>query len=178
MPVETQLVGFTHFSKELGTSWSQTRYDHKMSQWVDERPLAHIVTYIFFIKKHHLTIILMHIGDLKINTKTAEKYLGVMIDSKMRFGKHIRRTTDKAAKGVASLRLMANVSGLRSRWGRLLMSSVKYVLLYGAEVWTHSLNKSCYRKESASATSGLSPSILWQISDIWFTARNSRQKEE
>ncbi|XP_054272570.1 UDP-glycosyltransferase UGT5-like [Macrosteles quadrilineatus] len=44
---------------------------------------------------------------------------------------------------------MANVGGPRSSRRRLLMSSVQFVLLYGAEVWADALNKEAYRMRLA-----------------------------
>lgn len=50
--------------------------------------------------------------------------------------------------GVASLgSLMTDVGGPRSNGRRLLVSSVNFVILYGAEFWAQALSKQCYSNQ-------------------------------
>lgn len=39
--------------------------------------------------------------------------------------------------------VLANIGD--SSWRRLLMASITYGLLYGGEVWGHTISKQCYR---------------------------------
>ena len=69
-----------------------------------------------------------------IRTKTAVKYLGVLLDNKLTFGE--QRAREKAATITSSLsRLMANIGGPKTGKRKLLMSVVNSVLLYESEVW-------------------------------------------
>ncbi|XP_035742251.1 uncharacterized protein LOC118450548 [Vespa mandarinia] len=70
------------------------------------------------------------VGDAAVQTNSDVKYLGVMLDNKLNYGKHIIRADDKAAKVVASLgKLMANVNGPRPSMRRLLMRAAEAVTL-------------------------------------------------
>ncbi|XP_046671399.1 uncharacterized protein LOC124361395 [Homalodisca vitripennis] len=85
-----------------------------------------------------------------VQTTRAAKYRGVLVDNKLTWRDQIFRTADKASKMVTHLsRLMANVGGPKSSRRRLLMSTVQFVLLYGAEVWADALNIEFYRIRTA-----------------------------
>ena len=64
-------------------------------------------------KKSIPIVIPVRVGDEAVASNPAVlKYLGMMIDSKLSFSERIRRTVDKAVKGVMSFtRLMANIGG-------------------------------------------------------------------
>ncbi|XP_035724081.1 uncharacterized protein LOC118442502 [Vespa mandarinia] len=90
------------------------------------------------------------VGNAAVQTNSAVKYFGVMLNNKLNYGEHINRAADKAAKVVASLgMLMANVNGPRPCMRRLLMRAAEVVMLYGAEVWAETLRKQKYRKRIA-----------------------------
>lgn len=160
MPEETRLVGYADDVMALIAARDVTQAQLKLNRvmrtinnWMARHGLSLALSkteIVILTKKRIQTIIPMRVGEAAVETKPAAKYLGMMIDSKMNFFEQIRRTADKAAKGVTALsRLMANVGGPKSSKRRLLMSSVQSVLLYGAEVWADSLNKEMYRKRLA-----------------------------
>jgi len=158
MPDETLLVGY---ADDVAALVSARTVEHaqlklqtvmrRVDEWMRDHGLSLALgktEIVVLTKKRIPKIFPIRVGNLEVETKPAAKYLGVMIDCKMSFSEQIRRTADKASKGVASLgRLMANVGGPRSSKRRLIMSSVNSVLLYGAEVWAHALNKRCYREQ-------------------------------
>ena len=86
------------------------------------------------------TIVPLHVGTQEIRTKPSAVYLGVTIDTKLKFTEHIRKATEKASLRVGQLsRLMANTHGPKPMIRRLLMSTIHSILLYGAEVWADAL---------------------------------------
>lgn len=99
----------------------------------------------------------------------------------------MRRTADKAAKGITSLsRFISNIVGLKSRKRRLLMTAVESVLLYGAELLADALDKKMYRN-SCPRYSGegtefglyLSHTLWNSVIDRWgHSHRSLRQKRK
>jgi RNA binding protein fox-1 len=68
------------------------------------------------------------------------KYLGVVLDSKMKFKAHIRYACGKAAKVYSGLaRMLCNVGGPRSSRRFLLARVVSSTLLYGAQIWADAM---------------------------------------
>ncbi|XP_014213689.1 uncharacterized protein LOC106643173 [Copidosoma floridanum] len=86
-------------------------------------------------------------GDFRLNVagevicaSPVVRYLGVWIDSRLIFWKHIRRTADKATRVSRALsRLMPNVGSPRETKRRLLALVSNSILLYGAKVWVDEL---------------------------------------
>ncbi|KAF6204122.1 hypothetical protein GE061_002462 [Apolygus lucorum] len=88
----------------------------------------------------------MNVDGQEIITSPAIRYLGVMLDRKLSFWRHISGAADKAADIVNELsRLMANLGGLSPAKRKLLMRSAEAIMLYGAEVWGDSLRYQKYR---------------------------------
>ncbi|XP_047348342.1 uncharacterized protein LOC124948579 [Vespa velutina] len=108
----------------------------RVISWMEEHGLSLAVQKIEIVlhtKKSIKTFRSFAIGVATVQTKSADKYLGIMLDSKLNYGEHIIRAADKAAKVVASLgTLMANVNGPRPCMSRLLMRAAEAVMLYSA----------------------------------------------
>ena len=89
------------------------------------------------------------LGTEKIQWKKHLRYLGVELDTKLKFGPHILEATGKAMQTAAQLgRLMPNMEG-PSQWKRrILCSSAHSQMLYAAPVWAEALakNQSLRRK--------------------------------
>ena len=93
----------------------------------------------------------MVVGEDTVHTKEVVTYLGVKLDSKLIFSKHLKQIANKAMKKTAQLsRLMANTSGPKASKRRLLMSVTTSILLYGSEVWADAMTKECHRNTIAS----------------------------
>lgn len=124
MPEGYSLVGYaddvavTITARNIGIA--QSRLDQVMCRvrrWMIDYglELAEAKTEIVILKKKHIPMIQeLKIGELTVQTKPTVKYLRVTLDTKLIFGKHIRRAADKAAVVTAILsRVMANIGGLR-----------------------------------------------------------------
>jgi hypothetical protein len=157
MPDETHLVGYADDIAVLIAARDTKHAQLKLNQvmrtvmgWMSEHGLSIALQkteIVILTKKRMQASLPMWVGDEVVETKPAAKYLGLVIDSKMTFFEQIKKTAEKASKGVMALsRLMANVGGPKSGKRRLLMSAVQSVLLYGAEIWADSLEKDMYRK--------------------------------
>lgn len=157
MPEGTRLVGYADDIAALIPARTVEQAQMKMNQvmrrvttWMEDHGLALALAkteIVILTKKRIPTAVPMAVGEEHVETKAAAEYLGILIDSKLTYGDHIRRTADKAAKTTASLaRLMANTRGPTSGKRRLLMTATQSILLYGAEVWAEAMNKECYRK--------------------------------
>ncbi|KAF6210112.1 hypothetical protein GE061_015868 [Apolygus lucorum] len=116
----------------------------RVTEWMEEHSLALATSkteVVIFTRKPIPTIIPMRIGNTEITTKPAARYLGVMLDTKITFGEHLKRTADRAAQKSAALcHLMRNINGPRPCKRRLMMTVVESILLYGAEVWADALS--------------------------------------
>ena len=68
------------------------------------------------------------------------KYLGITIDARLTFKRHLEIVSDKAAKvGAALSRLMPNVRGASQNRKLLLVSVTTSIMLYGAPVWADAM---------------------------------------
>lgn len=66
----------------------------------------------------------------------AVKYLGVVLDTGLSFGEHLRRATAGARQIAVELdRLMPNVGGPSMSKKKLLTSVVNSKLLYASPIW-------------------------------------------
>ncbi|XP_035737496.1 uncharacterized protein LOC118448398 [Vespa mandarinia] len=138
-------------------SWME---DHRLS-------LAAQKTEIELITRKRInTLRSFIVGDAAVQTKSAVKYLGDMLDNKLNYGERIMRAADKSAKVVASLGMhMGNVNGPRPCRKRLLLRAAEAVMLYGAEVWAEALRKQKYRKLIAAPRRGYSSTskgVSWE----------------
>ena len=109
------------------------------------------------------TILQMHVGAEMVRTKNAVKHLGIMFDTKLTFAHHIRQSAEKAAIAVNNLsRIMANTGGPKEGKRKMLMTTVRSILLYGAEIWADALNKEYNRKRQycGNTTKGSTPGSM------------------
>lgn len=76
------------------------------------------------------------------------KYLGVWLDSELRYGEHITQAVTKAERLVTALtRITPNISGLGSQKRTILYGVVQSTLLYGAPVWRRAMDIKKYREQ-------------------------------
>ena len=82
------------------------------------------------------------LGTERIEWKKHLRYLGVELDTKLKFAPHILKATGKALQTAAQLgRLMPNMEG-PSQWKRrILCSSAHSQMLYAAPIWADALAK-------------------------------------
>lgn len=85
----------------------------------------------------------IQVGESSINSVQAIKYLGVMVDDRLKFKNHVEYACDKAAGVTNALsRLMPNVGGPRQSQRLLISRVTNSVILYGAPIWEGSLRNS------------------------------------
>ena len=103
--------------------------------------------YMFFgnrILKMHLSV---HIGKEEISKIELKFFLGVLIDSKLMWKKHISMITSKLSKNCA---IMYRASFVIIKCGMHIVSHSLFVsyIVYCTEVWsnTYATNLNCYKK--------------------------------
>ncbi|XP_033212389.1 uncharacterized protein LOC117169984 [Belonocnema kinseyi] len=114
--------------------------------------LATEKTEILFAGRKMIPIIIeMKIDTETIQTKRVLKQLGVMLDTKLIFCEHIRKTSDEAATVTTALSsLMADVKIPKPCKRQLLMTVAPKILLYDSEIWTEALKMKKFRQRMAS----------------------------
>ncbi|XP_066909042.1 uncharacterized protein [Halyomorpha halys] len=88
------------------------------------------------------------VGRHEIRSQSCLKYLGVMIDTRLRFNIHTEYISAKSAKVASFLsRLMPNVRGPRESSRRLLATVDPSIMLYAPPIGKEAMvTKSCRRK--------------------------------
>jgi hypothetical protein len=91
--------------------------------------------------------------DIYLNNKPLKqvnnmKYLGIILDSKLKFREHLTYITEKCTKLIFTLSKSAKLN-----WGlnhealkTIYTGGILPLLLYGAPIWAKFLNKICYRQ--------------------------------
>ena len=80
------------------------------------------------------------VGDHEVTSGSQLKYLGVMLDDRLNFNKHVDYVCERAAMTHAALaRIMPNTYGPRSSRRRLLTSVTTSQLRYGGPAWKKAL---------------------------------------
>uniref|UniRef100_A0A6M2DQW1 Putative 115 kDa protein in type-1 retrotransposable element n=1 Tax=Xenopsylla cheopis TaxID=163159 RepID=A0A6M2DQW1_XENCH len=120
----------------------------RISTWLEKHhmKLAKNKTEMVVFPQPYSTIV----DGLTLTAAKSVRYLGVQLDAKLTFREHLERACVKASKIVSSLsRIMANTIGPRTKKRRVLLEVVHSVLLYGAEIWAHTLRQKSYRRKLA-----------------------------
>ena len=106
---------------------------------------------LILTKKHIPVEVRMHTQFHTFDTKRSIKYLGILLDSKLKFWPQIHHAVNKAGRATASLsKLMANTGGPTADKRKLLMATTQEILLYGCEIWAHSIQAKHRRKALSS----------------------------
>lgn len=83
----------------------------------------------------------IQIGGETIKARNSIKYLGLHLDMKLNFKHYATEVSSKAGKVANKLaRKMLNISAAKSKKRKLIANLVHSILLYGAPVWTDSIN--------------------------------------
>ncbi|KAM8706168.1 hypothetical protein ACLKA7_010449 [Drosophila subpalustris] len=90
----------------------------------------------------------IRIGATTIVTKPAIKYLGLMIDHRLKFKDHLQFASIKAAHATNAIsRIMANTRGPRQHSRKLIAGVVTSILLYGSKVWAPAMSVPTYSRD-------------------------------
>ena len=123
---------------------------NSLRQWFSSRSLvlAEHKTEVLLISTRKVEErISLTIGECEIQSQPQLKYLGVIIDSKLKFKEHLEYTSSKAYKILNALsRMMANKGCVRSSRRFLLAKVMRSVVLYAAPIWIQALNVKAYAK--------------------------------
>lgn len=97
---------------------------------------------VIFSRRRKFEIPPLRLLGTEVPYSTSMRYLGVQLDHKLRFSEHVGLAAAKASRiGEQLGRLMPNVGGPKSSRRKLLHEVVLSVMLYGAPVWGHVLQK-------------------------------------
>lgn len=79
----------------------------------------------------------------QVEASQSVRYLGLQIDSKLKFSEHVRLVAAKASKVAQNLaKIMPNISATKTRKRKLVESVVHSVLLYEAPIWSSDMSAS------------------------------------
>lgn len=125
----------------------------RTSKWLSENGLqlaVHKTEAVLVTDKRLFAPPNLALAGERIPWKRDARYLGVQVDSGLRYVEHVIRATEKAATTAAALaRLMPNVRGPREGKRRLLNSVVHAKVLYGAEIWAKAVDKVAAKRRLA-----------------------------
>ena len=125
----------------------------EIRSWLEEAGLTlaeHKTEVVLITKRRKQTSIKIRIGEHIIQSQPTLKYLGVMVDQRLKFKSHLENLATKAS-GVATLlaRMLPNIGGPRQSRRLLISRVVSSILLYAAPVWASSLKVEANRRKIA-----------------------------
>lgn len=163
MPPGVQLVAFADDVAVIGTSRTGPSAAELLNpvletvnNWMRDNGLTvapQKSEAVVLTKKHKYTNPLLHVEGQVIPVKPAIRYLGLELDTRLSFTKHIAAASRKASESAKAIgRLMPNVGGPTQAKRALLGSVTNSKLLYASPVWATVGTKTAKnRKEMARA---------------------------
>ena len=110
------------------------------------------------------------VNGVQVRTRNVINVLGVLFDSKLRWGPQVQRTVQKAEKALNAIRLIKNYFE-QSELLQLITSNFYSVLYYNSEVWhIPSLHQSLQRSLLTASSKALK--VCAKSSDLWMLSYN------
>jgi len=139
--IVTTTLGDTMDEVNMSTEWT----GKTTGEWLTDSMLqmAHQKTEVVIVTNRRQPITTqICMGGHTITSKRHLKYLGVVVDDRLGFNRHIDYISKKAAKvQTAFSRLMPNTFGPRSSKRRLLANVTTSILRHGGEIWWQTTKK-------------------------------------
>lgn len=90
----------------------------------------------------------IEIEGMRVETKKTMRYLGVILDNKLKFGQHLDHLEKKVATVSRALcRITPNLRGPRENRRRLYGNVILSVILYAAPIWSEEVSRSWKNRE-------------------------------
>lgn len=152
LPEKTEIIGFADdiVTTTLGDTMDEVnmiteRTGELTGEWLAANMLqrAHQKTELVIVTNRRQPITTqIDMGGHTITSKRHLKYLGVMVDDRLGYNRHIDYVSGKVAKVQTALsRIMPNTFGPRSSKRRMLANVSTSILRYGCEIWWKATKK-------------------------------------
>lgn len=162
LPIGCSVVGFAddlvllvEGETELHVETRANEAIERIERWMCGRRLAmaHHKTEFILVSAHKNPRSAQIVcGDATIRSTQTLKYLGVVLDDRLRFNAHVDYCTAKASAAMVKLsHMLANRRGPSARKRRLLSCVATSLLRYGAPAWTRGLRTQWNRTHLESA---------------------------
>lgn len=165
-PENTKLIAFADDVAIVATAKNEQILTRKVNsslsrvtRWMENRRLQTVpekTEALIITTKRKIEPIVFNMYGSMVTPTSAIKYLGVWLDSKLKYDTHIDNVIKKAEKSLSALTsLMPNVGGPRSSKRKVLASVIHSQLLYAAPVWYNALNRKCIKRKFTSIQRGI-----------------------